>query len=103
MAVRLNMSGREGHDLRQAWSNDNPTAYLGLDIHPDAHDQYIRKVDAEHEQLIWTHPGMTPTTAKAGPSVFGDAMAVRGLPENRAPPPDQERREPCLKTAAWLT
>ena len=21
--------------------------------------EYIRKVDAEHEQLIWTHPGMT--------------------------------------------
>ncbi|WP_407169324.1 NAD(P)-binding domain-containing protein [Bradyrhizobium sp. ORS 111] len=30
-----------------------------IDVHPDAHDQYVRKVDAEHEQLIWTHPGMT--------------------------------------------
>ncbi|KWV49891.1 monooxygenase [Bradyrhizobium macuxiense] len=30
-----------------------------IDVHPDAHDQYISKVDAEHEQLIWTHPGMT--------------------------------------------
>jgi 4-hydroxyacetophenone monooxygenase len=30
-----------------------------IDVYPDAHDQYIRKVDAEHEQLIWTHPGMT--------------------------------------------
>ena len=30
-----------------------------IDVHPDAHDQYVRNVDAEHEQLIWTHPGMT--------------------------------------------
>ena len=30
-----------------------------IDVRPEAHDQYIRKVDAEHEQLIWTYPGMT--------------------------------------------
>ena len=30
-----------------------------IDVRKDAHDQYIRKVDAEHEQLIWSHPGMT--------------------------------------------
>jgi 4-hydroxyacetophenone monooxygenase len=30
-----------------------------IDVRPEAHDDYIRKVDAEHEQLIWTHPGMT--------------------------------------------
>jgi 4-hydroxyacetophenone monooxygenase len=30
-----------------------------IDVKQDAHDQYIRQVDAEHEQLIWTHPGMT--------------------------------------------
>jgi 4-hydroxyacetophenone monooxygenase len=109
MAARLNITGRDGRTLKQAWSNDNPTAYLGLtvpdfpnlflmlgpntgpahggsvifqsecqsryisaclvemiendiaaiDVHPDAHDHYIRQVDAEHEQLIWTHPGMT--------------------------------------------
>ncbi|WP_338828269.1 NAD(P)/FAD-dependent oxidoreductase [Bradyrhizobium sp. 27S5] len=109
MAARLNITGRDGKTLRQAWDHDNPTAYLGLtvpdfpnlflmlgpnsgpahggsvifqsecqsryisaclvemiendiaaiDVHPDAHDRYIREVDAEHEQLIWTHPGMT--------------------------------------------
>ncbi|WMT72848.1 NAD(P)/FAD-dependent oxidoreductase [Bradyrhizobium sp. Ash2021] len=109
MAARLNISGRDGKNLRAAWANDNPTAYLGLtvpdfpnlflmlgpnsgpahggsvifqsecqsryisaclvemiehgiaaiDVRHDAHDQYIRQVDAEHEQLIWTHPGMT--------------------------------------------
>jgi 4-hydroxyacetophenone monooxygenase len=30
-----------------------------IDVRQDVHDQYIREVDAEHEQLIWTHPGMT--------------------------------------------
>jgi 4-hydroxyacetophenone monooxygenase len=109
MAARLNITGRDGKNLKQAWANDNPTAYLGLtvpdfpnlfvmlgpnsgpahggsvifqsecqsryitsclvemiehglaaiDIKPDAHDAYVRKVDAEHEQMIWTHPGMT--------------------------------------------
>ncbi|MBR1203842.1 MULTISPECIES: NAD(P)/FAD-dependent oxidoreductase [unclassified Bradyrhizobium] len=109
MAARLNITGRDGKNLKQAWRDDNPTAYLGLtvpdfpnlflmlgpnsgpahggsvifqsecqsryisaclvemiendiaaiDVHPDAHDEYIRNVDAEHEQLIWTHPGMT--------------------------------------------
>ncbi|MBR0869511.1 NAD(P)-binding domain-containing protein [Bradyrhizobium tropiciagri] len=109
MAARLNITGRDGNNLKQAWRDDNPTAYLGLtvpnfpnlflmlgpnsgpahggsvifqsecqsryisaclvamiengiaaiDVHPDAHDRYIKSVDAEHEQLIWTHPGMT--------------------------------------------
>jgi 4-hydroxyacetophenone monooxygenase len=109
MAARLNITGRDGRDLRQVWTNDNPTAYLGLtvpdfpnlfvmlgpntgpahggsvifqsecqsryitsclvemierglaaiDVKRDAHDQYVREVDAEHEQMIWTHPGMT--------------------------------------------
>lgn len=109
MAARLNVTGRDGKSLKQAWRDDNPTAYLGLtvpdfpnlfvmlgpnagpahggsvifqsecqsryisaclvemiendiaaiDVHPGAHDQYVREVDAEHEQLIWTHPGMT--------------------------------------------
>jgi 4-hydroxyacetophenone monooxygenase len=30
-----------------------------IDVHQDAHDKYVREVDAEHEQLIWTHPGMS--------------------------------------------
>jgi 4-hydroxyacetophenone monooxygenase len=109
MAARLDITGRDGQNLRQAWANDNPTAYLGLtvpgfpnlfvmlgpnsgpahggsvifqsecqsryitsclvemieggitaiDVKQDAHDDYVRKVDAEHAQMIWTHPGMT--------------------------------------------
>jgi 4-hydroxyacetophenone monooxygenase len=109
MAARLNIAGRNGKTLREAWANDNPTAHLGLtvpgfpnffcmlgpnsgpahggsvifqsecqsryisaclvqmiehgvaaiDVREDVHDDYVRKVDAEHQQMIWTHPGMT--------------------------------------------
>jgi 4-hydroxyacetophenone monooxygenase len=109
MAARLDITGRDGKNLRDVWANDNPTAYLGLtvpdlpnffcmlgpssgpahggsvifqsecqsryistalvgmierglaaiDVRPEVHDDYIRKVDAEHEAMIWTHPGMT--------------------------------------------
>jgi 4-hydroxyacetophenone monooxygenase len=109
MAARLNITGRDGRNLREKWANDNPTAYLGLtvpdfpnffcmlgpnsgpahggsvifqsecqsryisaclvgmiergiaaiDVRQDVHDDYVRKVDAEHEAMIWTHPGMT--------------------------------------------
>jgi len=109
MAARLNITGRDGKDLREKWANDNPTAYLGLtvpdfpnffcmlgpnsgpahggsvifqsecqsryisaclvgmiergiaaiDVRQDVHDDYVRKVDTEHEAMIWTHPGMT--------------------------------------------
>src|SRR4051794_28407152 len=34
MAARLNISGRGGKNLREAWRNDNPTAFLGLTV-PD--------------------------------------------------------------------
>lgn len=108
MAARLNITGRDGKNLREAWANDNPTAFLGLtvpdfpnlfcmlgpnsgpahggsvifqsecqsryisaclvdmieqnvaaiDVRPEVLDDYVRKVDAEHEAMIWTHPGM---------------------------------------------
>jgi len=32
MAARLNITGRDGLDLRTAWAPDNPTAYLGLTV-----------------------------------------------------------------------
>jgi 4-hydroxyacetophenone monooxygenase len=109
MAARLNITGREGKNLADAWAGDNPTAYLGLtvpdfpnffcmlgpnsgpahggsvifqsecqsryitaclvdmiehgiaaiDVRQEVHDRYVREVDREHEQMIWTHPGMT--------------------------------------------
>lgn len=30
-----------------------------IDVHAEAKDAYVREVDAEHEQMIWTHPGMS--------------------------------------------
>ena len=109
LTAALNVSGRNGKNLKEAWANDNPTAYLGInvpdfpnlflmlgpntgpahggsviftsecqsrfisaalvkmiegeiaaiDVKRSAHDDYIARVDAEHEQLIWTHPGMS--------------------------------------------
>jgi 4-hydroxyacetophenone monooxygenase len=109
MAARLDITGRDGRNLRDKWADDNPTAYLGLtvpefpnffcmlgpnsgpahggsvifqsecqsryisaclvemiergisaiDVRQDVLDEYVRKVDIEHEAMIWTHPGMT--------------------------------------------
>jgi 4-hydroxyacetophenone monooxygenase len=30
-----------------------------IDVRQEVHDRYVREVDREHEQMIWTHPGMT--------------------------------------------
>jgi 4-hydroxyacetophenone monooxygenase len=30
-----------------------------VEIRQDVHDDYNAKVDAEHENMVWTHPGMT--------------------------------------------
>ncbi|MDF3312243.1 NAD(P)/FAD-dependent oxidoreductase [Rhodococcus sp. T2V] len=30
-----------------------------LDVKQDAHDEYVRRVDEEHSQLIWTNPAMS--------------------------------------------
>jgi 4-hydroxyacetophenone monooxygenase len=30
-----------------------------IDVQQEVLDDYVRKVDAEHETMIWTHPGMT--------------------------------------------
>ncbi|MET4196295.1 NAD(P)/FAD-dependent oxidoreductase [Bradyrhizobium sp. LA6.12] len=120
MAARLNISGRGGKDLREAWANDNPTAFLGLtvpdfpnffcmlgpnsgpahggsvifqsecqsryvsacladmieqdvaaiDVRQDVLDDYVRKVDAEHEAMIWTHPGMSTYYRNSSGRVF---------------------------------
>jgi 4-hydroxyacetophenone monooxygenase len=109
MASRLGIVGRDGTTLADAWSDDNPAAYLGITVpgfpnlflmygpntnlahggsiffHAECQARYITKtlvamveggissvdcrqevcadyvarVDAEHEGLVWTHPGMT--------------------------------------------
>lgn len=109
LTARLNVRGRGGLSLADAWANDNPTAYLGItvpgfpnlfcmqgpnsglahggsaifqaecqaryiaksivelgrngaksmEVRAEVHDNYMNEVDAEHEQLIWTHGGMS--------------------------------------------
>jgi len=109
MTARLDIVGRGGLRLAEAWADDNPTAYLGitvpgfpnlfllqgpntglghggsaifqsecqaryitgllveaiegdvaaLEVARRAHDAYVERVDAEHEQLVWTHPGVS--------------------------------------------
>ena len=109
LAAALDVTGREGTTLQEAWSDENPTAYLGItvpgfpnfycllgpnsalghggsvvfqsecqaryvaaclvasveqefdtiEVREEVHDAYVASVDAEHEQLIWTHHGMS--------------------------------------------
>lgn len=105
----LDIQGRSGHTLAEAWQGDDAKAYLGMtvpdfpnlfalngpntltghggsllflaecEVHymidlvrqmiendltavecrPEVYGRYNRDVDAQHERMIWTHPGMT--------------------------------------------
>src|SRR5258708_30580500 len=39
-------------------ANDSDIA--AIDVKQSVHDRYIDRVDAEHAQLVWSHPGMLP-------------------------------------------
>ena len=39
-------------------ANDSDIA--AIDVKQSVHDRYIERVDAEHAQLVWSHPGMLP-------------------------------------------
>jgi 4-hydroxyacetophenone monooxygenase len=41
-----------------------------IDVRQDVHDDYVRKVDVEHEAMIWTHPGMTTYYRNTSGRVF---------------------------------
>ena len=121
MLGSIDVRGRSGQPLAQAWADDDPRAYLGISI-PDypnlfvtygpntglahggsmilvaecqvryitqmlremiehniacievrreAHDRFIEKVDAEHAQLVWAHPGMDNWYRNRRGRVFG--------------------------------
>lgn len=120
LTARLNVTGRGGRTLAQAWAGDNPTAYLGItipgfpnlfcmygpnsnlghggslmfmsecqarytasalvqmaekglasvDCRRSVHDEYVQRVDAMHEQMIWTHQGMSTWYRNAQGRVF---------------------------------
>ena len=35
------------------------TGATALEVRREVHDAYVDSVDTEHEQMIWTHPGMS--------------------------------------------
>jgi len=74
MAARLNISGHDAKNLRRAWANNDAAAVGGtrvaIDVRPDVLDDDVRKVDAEHEAMIWTHPGMSTCYRNASGRVF---------------------------------
>jgi 4-hydroxyacetophenone monooxygenase len=39
-------------------ANDSDIA--AIDVKQSVHDRYIERVDAEHAELVWSHPGMLP-------------------------------------------
>lgn len=41
-----------------------------IEVRQSVHDDYISKVDAEHEQMIWTHPGMSAYYRNSRGKVF---------------------------------
>ena len=41
-----------------------------IDVRREVHDDYNARVDAEHEQLVWTHPGMNSWFRNARGRVF---------------------------------
>ncbi len=41
-----------------------------IDVRQEILDEYVRKVDAEHEAMIWTHPGMTTYYRNSSGRVF---------------------------------
>jgi len=41
-----------------------------VDIRQDVQDEYLKKFDAEHESLIWSHPGMSTYYRNAAGRVF---------------------------------
>jgi 4-hydroxyacetophenone monooxygenase len=109
LTSRLDVVGRNGRRLADAWADDNPAAHLGItvpefpnlflmggpntglghggsamfqaecqaryitaillrmagehlgsvEVRREVHDDYVRRVDDAHAELIWIHPGMT--------------------------------------------
>ena len=32
---------------------------VAMEVKREVHDEFVQRVDAAHEQMIWTHPGMS--------------------------------------------
>ncbi len=116
----MQVRGRDGRTLDDAWAGDDPRAYLGMtvpgfpnffvmagpstglahggslflvaecqvryvarllttmiargidavDVRPEVHEDYHRRMDAEHAELVWSHPGMRNWYRNARGRVF---------------------------------
>lgn len=44
--------------------------FTSVEVRRDVHDEYNRRVDAEHEQLVWSHPGMSTWYRNSAGRVF---------------------------------
>ncbi|MBY4277437.1 NAD(P)/FAD-dependent oxidoreductase [Rhodococcus fascians] len=109
MLNSVQVTGRNGRDLREVWGTDDPRAYLGItvpefpnffclygpntnlahggsiifqvecqiryitsclvqmiesdvdsiEVRPDVYAKYNSEIDSAHDQLVWSHPGVT--------------------------------------------
>ena len=51
-----------------------------VEVRQEVHDAYNRRVDAAHERMVWTHPGMaTYYRNSRGRVVVTDPVPRRGL------------------------
>ena len=62
--------------VRQMVANDLST----VEVRSDVHDAYNARVDAAHEELVWTHPGVDTSYATArvawSPTVRGGSSTT---------------------------
>jgi 4-hydroxyacetophenone monooxygenase len=53
------MSECQARYIVSSISHMHTNSVASMEVHADVHGEYNARIDAEHEQLIWTHPGMT--------------------------------------------
>lgn len=71
-----------GHGGSGMWLAENQARYVSsavvamaeagaaaMDVHPDLRDQYTMEIDRLHDELVWTHPGLTTYYRTAGGKV----------------------------------
>ena len=58
-ALNITVHGQQVRVEGEAAIGGNAGKSTVIDIRQEVHDRYVREVDREHEQMIWTHPGMT--------------------------------------------
>ena len=52
-------SEAQAHYIAQCLSLMSRENLATLEVRQDAHDSFVARTDAEHEKMIWTHPGMS--------------------------------------------